>query len=411
MRMRREREEAAQPQRLCALLAGLEQPLAVARVPVALGDRQAGELAALVVGKGIKRRAADDRSVVVDHQEVADLRLEQLAAALHERAVCLERLDQREDPAHVLDARRTQLLHRVRGDHRAHAAVGEELEQQRARRAARDEVGASHAGGKGAYRVLDRSRGLRGQAGLLHQRLGFARGELRQHLALAVGGQPVGVHEQLVGLEGDGDVLGHVLPGDIEHLAGRRIADVRHQHHLAGVELAHHRRGVDLAHRARELEVGAPAHADRARGDEIARRDADLRAGHRRARQPLRQQRLELDPQHPGGVLYRHQRRLVGDAQALRVARAHALRFQLGLDLRARAVHQREADAERRQQVHVVDEAREARALREHLAAEGDDEGAAAEGVHVRRHLAEPADEGFGVLGLGHTVIFSNSIG
>ena len=48
---------------------------------------------------------------------------------------------------------------------------------------------------------------------------------------------------------------------------------------------------------------------------------------------------------------------------------------------------------ERGEQVDVVDEAREARALGDHLAAEGDDEGAAAEVVHVGRDLAEPAHE------------------
>ena len=56
--------------------------------------------------------------------------------------------------------------------------------------------------------------------------------------------------------------------------------------------------------------------------------------------------------------------------------------------------------SERGEQVDVVHEAREARALGDHLAAEGDDEGAAAEVVHVGRDLAEPADEGFGLLQL-----------
>ena len=83
-------------------------------------------------------------------------------------------------------------------------------------------------------------------------------------------------------------------------------------------------------------------------------------------------------------------------AQPVRVVRAHAVRLELGLDLRTGAVRQHEPDAERGEHVHVVDEAREARALGEHLAAEGHDEGAAAKGVHVRRDLAEPADEAFG---------------
>src|SRR5688500_4257695 len=69
--LRREREKLAQLQALRALLARLQQPLAVAGVAVLVGDREAGELRALVVGKGIEGRAADNARVVLDHQEVA----------------------------------------------------------------------------------------------------------------------------------------------------------------------------------------------------------------------------------------------------------------------------------------------------------------------------------------------------
>jgi len=65
-------------------------------------------------------------------------------------------------------------------------------------------------------------------------------------------------------------------------------------------------------------------------------------------------------------------------------------------------MHQHQPDLERSEQVDVVHEAREARALGHHLAAEGDDEGAPAEVVHVGRHLAEPADESFRMLRRGH---------
>jgi hypothetical protein len=82
--------------------------------------------------------------------------------------------------------------------------------------------------------------------------------------------------------------------------------------------------------------------------------------------------------------------------------RADAARLELGLDLRAGAVRQHEPDAERGQDADVVDEAREARALGEHLAAECHHESAAAKGVQIRRDLAEPAHEAFGVLQRSH---------
>ena len=131
---------------------------------------------------------------------------------------------------------------------------------------------------------------------------------------------------------------------------------MRDQHYFAGVERAADGEGVDLAHGSRIKEVDALAHADGARGDEVARVDADLRARHRRARQPLREHGLDLDAQHARRLLDRHERGVVGDAQALRVARAHAACLELGFDLRPRAVHQHEPDAERRQQVEVVHE-------------------------------------------------------
>src|ERR1051325_8155019 len=94
-----QREDAPQPETARPLLAGLEQPLAVAFLAIAVGHREAGELGALVVGIRIQRGAADDHAVVLDHQEVADLGLDQLAAALHQQALGLARLAPRQHAA------------------------------------------------------------------------------------------------------------------------------------------------------------------------------------------------------------------------------------------------------------------------------------------------------------------------
>ncbi|MNC94312.1 hypothetical protein D3C83_111310 [compost metagenome] len=58
-------------------------------------------------------------------------------------------------------------------------------------------------------------------------------------------------------------------------------------------------------------------------------------------------------------------------------------------------MHQDQPDAERREQVQVVQEPDEAPAIRDRFAAEADDEGAPAKGVHVGCGLAEPAHESF----------------
>ncbi len=100
----------------------------------------------------------------------------------------------------------------------------------------------------------------------------------------------------------------------------------------------------------------------------------------------------------------------VGDAQAERVAALDALLREDGLDLRPRAVDDDDVHAEAVQQVEVVDDAEE-RLVGDDLAAEGDDEGPAAEGVDVRRRQPDPLHErarrrgaggGRGVAGRGH---------
>src|SRR5437660_12860746 len=197
--MRRQREELAQLQRLGALLAGMQQPLAVARAAILGRYRRAGELLALRVGKRVERRAAADRAVVLDDDEVADLGFQQLAASFHQRAVGFERLDEREHAADVLDARRPQLLERIGGDHRADAGVREKLEQQRAGPAARTPMRAAGARAARPPRVLDRPGGLGGQVAFSHERFSLARGELAHHLPPPVARQLVGEHEELLG--------------------------------------------------------------------------------------------------------------------------------------------------------------------------------------------------------------------
>src|SRR5262249_43612777 len=208
--------------------------------------------------------------------------------------------------------------------------------------------------------------------------------------------------------ERHGDAFGDVLPRKVEYLAGGRIAKGRDEYDLARVQAARDAGGVDLPDRPGELEIGALHHADGPRRDVVARRDADLRARHRRVRQSLRQQGLDLDPEHASGLLDRLQRALVGDSQSVRIVRADTARFQLRLDLWTRTVRQHEPDAERGQDADVVDEAREAGALGEHFATERHHERAAAKGVQIRRDLAEPAHEALGLLQRGHFVVSTN---
>src|SRR5258705_13958186 len=134
--MRGEREELAQLERLGTVLAGKQQPFAITGIAILRRDGEAGELRALVLAEGIERGAAADDAVVLDHQEIADLRLQELAAALDERAVGLERLDQRQHAADILDARRAELLERIGGGQGAGPPLRGKLEEPPTPRAA-----------------------------------------------------------------------------------------------------------------------------------------------------------------------------------------------------------------------------------------------------------------------------------
>ncbi len=72
------------------------------------------------------------------------------------------------------------------------------------------------------------------------------------------------------------------------------------------------------------------------------------------------------------------------------------LLFQPLLDLRARAMHQHQPDAQRGKQVEVMRQLDEL-AIRHHLAAERDNEGLAAESVDIGRDGTEPVNEIIGL--------------
>ncbi len=94
----------------------------------------------------VERGAADDDAVVFDHEEAVHFALEQFASAVDQGALGLQRFDQLQDAADVVDAGRAQALDLVGGDHAARTAVGEEFEQQRAVHLVRHHVRARHAG-------------------------------------------------------------------------------------------------------------------------------------------------------------------------------------------------------------------------------------------------------------------------
>ena len=127
-------------------------------------------------------------------------------------------------------------------------------------------------------------------------------------------------------------------------------------------------------------------------GDEITRYGIDDSAGHGRVGQALRQQRIDLHPQHANRFLDALQCYPVGDAQAVVILRAHPALLHLCFDLRPRAMDQHQPDASCLQQVDVLRQHREL-AVGHHLATEGNDKGLAAKAVDVGCNGTKPGDK------------------
>ncbi len=374
----------------------LEQDVAAPGAAVVGVDRDAGELRHALFQVRVERGAGDRHALTLHDHEAVDLGLEQLARAAHQHARFLQRTDQLEDAADVVERRRVHRLEGLGGDERARALAGEQLAQNDAVGRARKHVDALDPAAAADGAVGQVQQQILGQPRVRDQQVvDLSRGEVEDRPAAPIGQSlALDQRDELVGADRHGHRARDVGRVQVEDLARRRVADRRYQHDRARVEPLADCVGVDAAHLARVLVVHALAHAERLGGDEVAGRDAYARARHRRVREAHREQGLDLDAHGTGRFLHAGERGLVGDAQAVDVADLRAPQVQPLLDLRPRAVDEDEAYAEPVQDRKVVDEFLEG-AVRHGLATADDDERAAAVGVDVRGCLAEEIDEGF----------------
>ena len=364
--------------------------LAVVRVDGDAGDL-AGRLLALEHGQRVERRAADDHAVALDHRELRDLVLELLARAAHQDAFLLQRLDQLDDAAHVLDLGGADLFVGVVGDQRARAVAGEQLLQQGAVARVGDDVHALDAVAAGLAGGVHVTQQL-GVDQLVAQVLVDVVGDhlAQQAVVLAVeDALLLAQADQLVGLQRGGHRYGHVLGEQVEDFARGRVAGRAEDDDVVVGEVLVDDLGVHRAHFAGQAEVDAVAHAVGLGGDEVAGHGVDLGAVHGRVGQAHAQQRLDLQTDGADRVHDAAQRLARGDAQAVVVGRGQPVLDQVLVDLRARAMHQHQLDAQRVQQRDVMHDVAEVLVVHG-LAAEQQHEGLAAMPVDVGRGVAEP---------------------
>ena len=128
--------------------------------------------------------------------EALDLHLQPLPRPAHENTLFLERLDDLQDAADIVDRRVAHVRERRRRDHRADAVAREELEQQRAVDVPADEMRAHDAVVAGPDRVRQVVQDIRRllAAASREQRLGILGRQLGQQLPAAA--HPFGLHQE-----------------------------------------------------------------------------------------------------------------------------------------------------------------------------------------------------------------------
>ena len=189
--------------------------------------------------------------------------------------------------------------------------------------------------------------------------------------------------QQFVGPKVDGGTGRNVFAGEVEDFASRRIPQRRQQHDGTFVEQAVDALAVHPPHFAGVVVVHAIEHANRTRRHQIAARHPQARTLHRRGRHVHRQPGFYRNAQLTDGVDHTFQRRGVGDAHAFVVMRRQPAGLQAAFDLRARAMHQHQPNAQTVQQHQVVNDVAEI-GVRHAVAGKHDDEGAIAVGIDVR---------------------------
>ena len=401
---RGQHKNAAQPQGAGALLDALEQLFSIAGALALRRYGDGGHLGGFGFGVGVKRGTAKDHAVMLDDGVALDVALDFGAVAFDQRAVFFKRLNQLQDAAHIVDGGLAQFFELLVDHHGADAVVYIHLQQQRAVQRKRDDVAALYARLASLDAVLQiktRVGGVLRGGQLGQQGLGAGQGQLGVDGVVFAGGLTglhadaghLGQKNQLVGLERHRHRGGHLFHGQVEGFARGGEAQWRQQHQRTHVQRALDARHIDLAHQTRMLEVHAIDDAHGPCGEEVARDHAHRGTRHGGVGQALAERGLNLVAQLACGLLRAIERHRVGDADAVRVFGGMPFGSQLLVHLRAKTMHQHDAHPHGLDQRQVLGDVLQL-ARRDAFAREANHKRLVAKLVDVRRHRAEPGDEG-----------------
>ncbi len=367
--------------------------------------RHAGHFADLLFRERVERSAGNGQVIALDNGKFVDLHLQLFARATNQNPLLLQRADQLQDTADIIDGSATDLLGTLHHDLRPDTITREQFLQQGSVFLIANQVATPHTATAGFYCATQKTHG----AGVIiplgfqrfHAGLGFVREKLRHN-------HPFIVYDALRGakpnhffrLQFDGQLGGDLFRRQVKTFTRHGDRHGPHQHDGTAVQLAMNGVFIDAANATAVAIIHTVVHAKRLSDDEVAAHHVDMRALQRRIVQAHREARSDIQLQQPRSLLNQFQRFGIGYAGVLVVNRLMVVCRQVGVNLRTCAIHHNQPDTEAVQQANIIDDAGKVFMLNG-FAAKHDDKRFSPMGVDIGNRMAESLDQ-FGSTFLHH---------
>src|SRR5690606_35991516 len=265
---------------------------------------QAGHFGHVVFEVGYDGHAAVDHPVVLQHGEFFDVAFDDGTTAGHQRTIGLQRFDQLDNGADVIDHGRAQVVEGIFNHHGSYAVVREDFEQYRAVERVWQQVSTRDPALHGARGVRQEGERVFVERLFGQQAISRLAGEFGDDVAGLILDQAVLCQEdELFGAQRNGHAGGQIFHREVEGFAGGREAQRGKQDNGALVDDRLHRLDIDLAHGTRVQVIDAIDDAHRPRRDKIARDDPYLGVRHGRVGQALAERGLDIETDFAGSFL------------------------------------------------------------------------------------------------------------
>ena len=107
-----------------------KQFLATSSILVIRMDRQTAQFAYTLLGKGVEGSTGDRSSITLQYREMFDLHLQQFTGATYQYPLTLQRFNQFQYSADIIDRGLAYVLEQIGADQGAYTVTGKEFQQQ-----------------------------------------------------------------------------------------------------------------------------------------------------------------------------------------------------------------------------------------------------------------------------------------